>query len=48
VIFDGVITQRILDISSDKGIKYLIGMKRGNIVKKPLSTKIFTADEGFK
>ncbi|VUT23978.1 MAG: DNA primase DnaG [Candidatus Methanolliviera sp. GoM_oil] len=45
VIFDGVITQRILDISSDKGIKYLIGMKRGNIVKKPLSTKIFTADE---
>ena len=45
VIFDGVITQRILDISSDKGIKYLVGMKRGNIVKKPLSTKIFTADE---
>jgi DNA primase len=45
VIFDGVITQRILDISSDKGIKYLVGMKRGNIVKRPLSTKIFTADE---
>jgi DNA primase len=45
VIFDGVITQRILDISLDKGIKYLVGMKRGNIVKRPLSIKIFTADE---
>jgi DNA primase len=45
VIFDGVITQRILDISADKGIRYIIGVKIGNIVKKPVSVKIFTLDD---
>ncbi|BDC36207.1 hypothetical protein MTLP_08890 [Candidatus Methanoliparum sp. LAM-1] len=45
VIFDGVITQRILDISFDKGIRYVIGAKTGNIVKKPVSVKIFTLDD---
>jgi len=45
IIFDGVITQRILDISSDKGIRYIIGVKIGNIVKKPISVKIFTLDD---
>jgi len=45
VIFDGVITQRILDIASEKGIRYVIGVKIGNIVKKPVSVKIFTLDD---
>ncbi|MDK2892472.1 DNA primase DnaG [Methanohalophilus sp.] len=43
VVFDGVITQRILDIASSKGIENLVGVKRGNIVKNPTSVKVYTA-----
>jgi len=37
VVFDGVITQRIVDIASEKGITNLIGAKMGNVVKAPAS-----------
>lgn len=37
VVFDGVITQRIVDIAADKGINTLIGAKIGNVVKSPSS-----------
>jgi DNA primase len=43
VVFDGVITQRILDIASSRGIENLVGVKRGNIVKNPASVKVYTA-----
>ncbi len=42
VIFDGVVTQRILDIAADKNLEYLIGAKLGNIVKSPLCVKVMT------
>jgi DNA primase len=45
VVFDGVITQRILDIASDNGVEYVIGIKAGNIVKQPTNVKVVTADE---
>ncbi len=45
VVFDGVITQRILDIAAEKELDYLIGMKIGNIVKRPVSVKVLTADD---
>ncbi|HJH32193.1 MAG TPA: DNA primase [Methanosarcinaceae archaeon] len=45
VVFDGVITQRILDIAVDKGIKNLIGVKIGNIAKSPEAVKVFMAQE---
>ncbi|GFO97800.1 TOPriM domain-containing protein [groundwater metagenome] len=40
VVFDGVITQRIVDIASEKGIANLIGAKIGNLVKTPTSIHI--------
>ena len=40
VVFDGVITQRIVDIASEKGIVNLIGAKIGNLVKTPTSVHI--------
>ncbi|MBP2029937.1 DNA primase [Methanohalophilus levihalophilus] len=43
VVFDGVITQRILDIASSRGIENLVGVKRGNITKNPTSVKVYTA-----
>jgi DNA primase len=45
LVFDGVITQRIVDIASEKGIETLIGAKMGNLVKSPASMHIETSSE---
>ena len=42
IVFDGVITQRLSDIASEKQIKYLIGARLGNITKKPLDIELLT------
>lgn len=42
VIFDGVISQRLVDVASEKGIKKLVAFKSMNIVKKPLDVKLIT------
>ena len=43
VIFDGIISQRLVDVSSQKGIKKLVAFK-SNIVKKPYNLKIITIE----
>ncbi|WP_406660281.1 DNA primase DnaG [Methanolobus sp. ZRKC3] len=45
VVFDGVVTQRILDIAADKGIENLIGAKVGSVTKRPADVKVFTASD---
>jgi DNA primase len=42
LVFDGIITQRILDLAEDKSIKLIIGAKLGNILRKPLNIQILT------
>jgi len=42
VVFDGIITQRLLDIANSKNIKEIVGIKLGNVVKKPSSVKVLT------
>ena len=44
VIFDGVVTQRIVDIAAEKGLEYLIGAKMGNIAKSPVCVKVMTKE----
>lgn len=44
VIFDGVISQRLVDVCSLKGIENLVAFKSMNIVKKPDNVKIITMD----
>lgn len=44
VLFDGVITQNIADLASEKGIKYLIGM-RERLKSKPDNTEVLTLKE---
>ncbi|MFZ3169879.1 MAG: DNA primase DnaG [Candidatus Methanoperedens sp.] len=44
IVFDGVITQRIVDIAAEKGIENLVGAKMGNIVKSPTSVNIETSN----
>ena len=43
VVFDGVITQRLVDIASSNAIKSLIGIKIGNIAKIPADMEILTS-----
>lgn len=45
LILDGVITQRLIDIAEDRGVELIIGVRVGNIVKKPAKMRIHTFDE---
>ncbi|MBI4394324.1 MAG: DNA primase [Euryarchaeota archaeon] len=42
VVFDGVVTQRLLDIAAEKNISTLVGVKTGNITKRPASVEVVT------
>ncbi len=44
VIFDGVISQRLVDVASQKGIKKLVAFNSVNIVKKPNNIQLITID----
>ena len=44
VIFDGVISQRLVDVASQKGIKKLVAFNSVNIVKKPNNIQLITVD----
>ncbi|RLF42299.1 MAG: DNA primase [Thermoplasmata archaeon] len=45
VVFDGIITQRLLDIAHSKNIKNIVGVKMGNVVKKPKTVRVITRRE---
>jgi len=42
VVFDGVITQRILDIASERGIKMVVADRISDVVKRPLDIRVLT------
>jgi len=45
IIFDGVISQRILDVSIERGIRTIVGTRKGNITKMPAEMTIFTKED---
>lgn len=45
IVFDGVISQRILDVSSDNGILTVVGTRKGNISKMPAGIAIWTKED---
>ena len=45
IVFDGVISQRIIDVSSEKGIKTVVGTRKGNISKMPADMTILTKED---
>ncbi len=44
LVFDGVITQRIVDLAKEKDLEYVVGIKEGDVVKRPTSLKILTPE----
>jgi DNA primase len=45
VIFDGVITQRLVDIAVDKGIKRVIGDRISGVAKRPIDIELLIFSE---
>mgnify|MGYP000742917058 CR=1 FL=1 len=45
VVFDGVITQRLVDIAFERGVEHLMGIKTGRLAKVPVSINIHTVDQ---
>ncbi|RLI36018.1 DNA primase [Candidatus Bathyarchaeota archaeon] len=45
VVFDGIITQRLVDIATEKKIKYLIAARISGVVKQPLNVRLLTFDD---
>ncbi|MDD1768811.1 MAG: DNA primase, partial [Methanomassiliicoccales archaeon] len=45
VVFDGVITQRILDLATERKIGTVVGTKISNVTKQPSSVEIWTKDD---
>ncbi len=44
IITGGVISQKLVDIAHEKGIKEIVGYKIGNVTKRPINIKILTKD----
>ena len=42
VVFDGIITQRLLDAASEGGIHFVVGMKMATIAKMPANLEVWT------
>jgi DNA primase len=47
IVFDGVITQRLLDAASEKGVKLVLGVRIGNVTKKPEEIYVMTFQDIF-
>ncbi|MDV0446474.1 hypothetical protein MsAg5_03130 [Methanosarcinaceae archaeon Ag5] len=45
IVFDGVVTQRIIDIAAEQGIEKVVGLKMGNIVKMPTNIDVLVAQK---
>ena len=45
VVMDGIITQRVVDAASVKGVKLVIGARVGLVTKKPLNITVLTFDD---
>ena len=40
IVFDGIVTQRLVDLAESKGVQILVGGKMGNVGKKPTTLEL--------
>lgn len=45
IVFDGVITQRLVDIAAEKGIKRIIGDRISGVAKRPVDIELLTVTD---
>jgi len=44
IVLDGIITQRLLDLAEQKGTKYLVGIRAGNLTRQTEKVKMVLAE----
>ena len=42
VVFDGVVSQRLIDIAKEKGLKHVVAVRMSEVVKKPSPLRVIT------
>jgi DNA primase len=42
IVFDGIVTQRLVDIASQKGTKFIVGLRAGNVRRVPETLSMVT------
>jgi DNA primase len=45
IVFDGVVTQRLVDLAEERGVKMIIGDRISELTRRPASIKIMTLPE---
>ncbi|MCJ7632226.1 DNA primase DnaG [Candidatus Bathyarchaeota archaeon] len=45
VVFDGVITQRLVDVATEKGVKRIIGDRISGVTKRPVEVELLTVSD---
>jgi DNA primase len=45
IVFDGVVTQRLLDLAEERGVKVVVGDRIAELARRPSSIKIMTLPE---
>jgi len=45
VVFDGVITQRLVDVAEEKGVKRIIGDRISGVAKRPVEVQLLTVSD---
>lgn len=44
VVLDGIVTQRLIDLAEEKNVEFLVGIRAGNVTRKPNGTKVVLAE----
>jgi DNA primase len=45
IVFDGVVTQRLVDLAEERGVKLIVGDRIADLARRPASVKIMTLPE---
>jgi DNA primase len=45
IVFDGVVTQRLLDLAEERGVKLVVGDRLAELTRRPASVKVMTLPE---
>mgnify|MGYP000430339411 CR=1 FL=1 len=45
IVFDGIITQRLIDLAEEKGVRLLVGDKISELTRRPIRPRLLTFDD---
>ena len=45
IVLDGIITQRLVDLAEEKGVRYLVGVRQGKVYRQP-GSMLFSVSRG--